>query len=430
MCKANGLSASAPTYTRYRVLAALCAVAAIAYIHRNPIGVAESTIRRELDLSDEQMGAVMSAFFTSYAICQIPSGWLGQIWGARRCLSLFSLLGSAAMAMFGLSPDWAGLMAARLSMGAAQAGLFPCSASSLTHWFPTTRRALASGSLGCFMSVGSVVGAFLTGLLLEYLGWRQVFVLYSVPGVFWAIWFYLWYRDHPREHPAVNAAELAAIGQGDGASEPGKANHSPERTPWRRIVTSPAMWCICLQQYFRAAGYTFYVSWFPTFLQKTHGVTVTESGFLTSIPLLAVMVGSVGGGLLSDWLVSRAGSRRVGRQGLAIATHAAAAFLILLAYLPDDTRSVITVLGVASLLASIGGPCAYAITMDMGGRFVAPVFSTMNMAGNLGAMTFPVIVPMVVKWTGTWNSLLLVFAGIYFLAALFWVPFNPDETIA
>src|SRR5262249_58856275 len=92
---------------------------------------------------------------------------------------------------------------------------------------------------------------------------------------------------------------------------------------------------------------------------------------------------------VSGWLLGRTGSRRVSREGLAAVTHFAFAGLILLAYPIGNVWLAVLVISAGSFCGAVGGPCAYAITIDMGGRHVAIVFSLMNMAGNVGAGGFP-----------------------------------------
>ncbi len=92
------LLAPRPTYIRHLVLAALCAITTINYIQRNSVGGAEMTIRADLDLSRNDTGDAMAAFFLTYALCQVPSGWLAQRWGGRRALTLFAAGWSIVMA--------------------------------------------------------------------------------------------------------------------------------------------------------------------------------------------------------------------------------------------------------------------------------------------------------------------------------------------
>ena len=159
-------AAPPPTGVRYLVLASLCLAATIAYVPRNCIGVAEADIRADLHLSPEAMGWVMSAFFITYAAFQIPSGWLGHVWGTRRALAVFAGAWSVAGGLVGLAGGLPLLLLGRLGMGVAQAGIFPCSTASVARWFPAGRWALANGLLGSFMQIGAVVAVLLTGWLL------------------------------------------------------------------------------------------------------------------------------------------------------------------------------------------------------------------------------------------------------------------------
>src|SRR5690349_21733248 len=86
-----GPVAAPPSGVRYGVLCGLCAIATISYVQRQSLGIAESSIREEMDLSKEQMGWVMTAFFVTYAVFQIPSGAMIRAWGVRRALPWFSV---------------------------------------------------------------------------------------------------------------------------------------------------------------------------------------------------------------------------------------------------------------------------------------------------------------------------------------------------
>jgi ACS family glucarate transporter-like MFS transporter len=419
--------APSPSWVRYRVLACFCVAATVAYIDRNGLGVAVPVVRAELGLSREQMGWVLGSFFATYSIVQIPTGWLASQIGSRAALTTYALLWSLATAMVGLANGFVMLLAAQLALGAAQSGLFPCATSSLARWLPSTRRGLASGALASFMSVGSSSGLALTGLLLEYgVEWRSVFVLFALPGLLWAAWFGIWFRNDPAQHASVNEAELEIIYGGASARISTASEREP--TPWLAIVTSRAMWCICLQQVFRAAGYVFYASWYPTFLRETRGVSIRDSGLLASLPLAAVIVGSPLGGVISDALLSATGSRRIGRQWYTAGCMLLCAALIVAAYQVENVLLGSLVIAAGSFCAALGGPSAYAITMDMGGKHVATVFSTMNAFGALGSFAFPVVVPYLAESSG-WGSVMGAFAGIYAAAAVAWVSFNPDGTI-
>jgi MFS family permease len=414
---------------RYGVLAWLCLMAAIAYIPRNYIGVAKEATQTELRLSDAQMGWVMSAFFITYALAQVPGGWLSHVWETRRALPLFALLWSILTGAAAIAAGFPTFLLTRLGMGTAQAGIFPAATNTIAHWFPVRQRALANGFLGSFMQIGGALTAMLTGLLLSVMSLNWLLLLYALPGIIWGIWFFVWFRDLPAEHPGVNAAELDLIGEDAESGSAARVNTHPEPTPWRALFTSLPMLFICGQQFFRAGGYMFYTSWFTTFLQDKGSITIAEAGLLTSLPIWAYVLGSLFGGVVADWIWVRTKSRRLSRQWLSVVSQLACAGLIFLAYLAADIRLLVFTITAGSFCAAIGGPCAYTITIDMGGKHVAPVFSTMNMSGNLGAAVFPVVVGWLVGRTGNWDLVLFLFAGIYVAAAVCWVPLNPNGTI-
>jgi len=471
-----------PTKTRFLVLAWLCAAAALAYVSRNSIAVAESTVRSDLGLTKQQSGWLMSAFFFSYALCSIPAAQFGQRIGSRRALPLFATVWSAATAVTAFVGGLGGFLVTRIVQGVAQSGLFPTTTITIANWFPLTGRAFAVGALGSFMSLGGAVCAWLTGVLLEVFearvapgwNWRLTFLLFSLPGMAWAICFWWWFRDEPGEHRAVNEAELRVIqesqamvpplpslspapsgGEGEVRGEDGRQIQEPlspalssrgtsgEReksgavsgcapappTPWLALFSSPALWWLCGQQAFRAAGYIFFTSWFATYLQETRGVSIAHSGFLNMLPLIVVVVAGMVGGGLSDWLLKQTGRRDVARRWMSMVSLLMCAGLIFLALTIENALTAVLVISAGSFFAALASPCAYAMTIDMGGAHVATVNATMNMMGNFGAWAFPILVPWLLARFGNWDAVLIVFGTLYVMGALFWLLLKPEGTI-
>jgi MFS family permease len=434
-----------PTRTRFLVLAWLCGAAALAYVSRNAIAVSESTVRTDLGLTKQQSGWLMSAFFFSYALCSIPAAQFGQRIGSRRALPLFAIVWSVATAVTALVSGLGGFLAARIVQGVAQSGLFPTTTVTVSKWFPPTGRAFATGALGSFMSLGGALCAWLTGVLLEWFAprvaegwnWRLTFLLFSVPGLIWALWFWWWFRDEPSEHRAVNDAELrliqgGALTRADGPPVLGAASSPRTKTPptpWLALFSSPALWWLCGQQIFRAAGYMFFTSWFATYLQETRGVSIARSGFLNMLPLIVVVVAGMVGGAFSDELLRRTSSRNLARRWMSVVSLLTCAGLIFWALTIEDALAAVLVISAGSFFAALASPCAYAMTIDMGGPHVATVNATMNMMGNLGAWAFPVVVPWLLVSFGNWDAVVIVFGAFYLVGALFWLLLKPEGTI-
>lgn len=413
----------APTWVRYLVLAWLCLLATVAYIHRGCLAVPAKLVQHDLGLGPDprqaaaEMAQILSVFFLGYTVFQIPSGWLGDRWGTRRVLTVCVLLWSLATGWMGLASGFLGMWLSRLVNGVAQAGIFPCAVKTVSRWFPETGRAFPNGMMGSFMSVGSVIATALTGFLLDYMSWQEVFLWLSVPGLVCAAGFWWWFRDAPADHAWVNAAELHLI-QGEKIGKLTAAIAEPI-SAWSILLGLP-MILVYTQQFCRAAGYIFYLTWFPTFLQETRGVSVKESGYLTSMPLLGIVIGSAAGGALLDWILRVTGSKQRSRQGVAVLSLAVSAACVWAAYLVDDALLTVLVLAAGSIFAGLAAPAAYTITIDLGGRHVATVFSTMNMMGNLGAFLMPLVVVVLVDYY-SWNETLVLLAGLYLAAAVCWV---------
>lgn len=449
---------TAPTKIRYRTLAWLTLAAGLAYLCRNAVSVAESTIRADFGFSLSQSGWFMGAFFWTYSLFQVPSGWLSQRWGTRLTLSLFAFAWSVATFGIGVAPGFGLLIIAQLVMGCAQAGIFPTSCNSIGHWMPLGQRSLSCGILAAGMQVGAILASGLTGLLLEPLGWRWVFIGFAIPGMIWTLGFYLRFRNDPRQDPRVNAAELALIEAGSVKAVTSPVAKSPvaksqvadepradrreavghigraadDTNQWRELwamTSSPVMWWLCGQQICRASGYMFFASWFPTYLQETRGVSVAQSGYLQGLVLAGTLTGSLFGGTLVDWIWRRTGSLRLSRSGVGATFLAACALLILAAWFVQSAVLAIALLATGAFLAALAGPCAFAAAIDIGGSRVPQVFGLMNMTGNLAAAACPVLVGKLFQWTSNWNLVLLLFAGVYLVGAFCWVFVNPQKHI-
>lgn len=390
---------------RYWVLTLLCLAAVIAYVQRSAISVPAERIGRELGLGDDAktgMGLVMGAWYWAYALLQLPSGWLADRIGAKPALVVFCAGWSVMTGCVGLAGDFWALLALWTVMGAAQAGVFPCSTKAIGAWFPDRGRATASGLIIFSQAVGFALAPLVTGLLLAVLSWRQTFAVYLLPGVAWAVLFALTTADRPGE-----AARRFAPGD------------------WSRMLTSPSMILLGAQQFLRASALAFFFTWFPTFLQKIGGLSEQDAGRLSAWPGAGAMLGGLLGGAASDWLLRATGDRRLSRQGVAVAGMVCCTGLTLAAYFAADVDTVIALFTAGAFAGTFGGVSGYSVAIDFGGKRVGTVFAAMNMCGNVGAGLFPPLVGWAVQRTGSWDVAILAFAGLFAADAGLWAVLNP-----
>jgi ACS family D-galactonate transporter-like MFS transporter len=417
---------SVPTSrVRYRALAWITLAGALAYLCRNATGVAESAIRDELRLTLSESGWFMGAFFWTYAIFQIPSAWFSERLGSRIALSVFTIASSAAMLGMAIAPNFWLLIVAQLVMGVAQAGLLPATCNSIGRWMPLAQVSFGCGALGAGMQVGAIAAAGLTGAMLAPIGWRLAFVAFAVPGIVWTVGFFFRFRDDPSEVLPPDSDELALIRSGRKESARGDRQEVGELQELLAIVRKPAMWWLCGQQICRSAGAVFFASWFPTFLQKTRGVSVEASGYMQGVVFGGSLLGCVCGGLFTDWVWRRTQSLRASRSGVGAASLATCSAVILAAWFVESAEAAVMLLSIGAFVGAFGGACAFAAAIDVGGTRVPQVAAVMNMSGNFAAAVCPVIVGNLFQSTKNWNLVLLLFAAVYLAGAVCWFLVNP-----
>ncbi|MCA9131681.1 MAG: MFS transporter [Planctomycetales bacterium] len=409
-----------PTTVRYRIIGSTTLVAALLYLDR--ICIAEiaklDAFRSELQLSDRQLGAMLSAFFFAYALGQVPAGWLSDRFGARRMLPIYIILWSLCSAMTGLATGFLMLIIARLVFGLAQAGCYPTAGSLIKRWAPLTSRGTASSIVSFGGRLGGAIAPLLTAWLLkDYLGWRAVLLLYGISGFAVALLFRWQVRETPEEHPHCNAAERELIEAGKQESA---ESGPPPFPPLMLLIQSGSMWLMCAVQFGVNVGWVFLVTWLPTYLKEVKNVDSKVGGLMSTLILFAGIAGMLCGGRLTDWTTRRIGVRW-GRSLPMVACYVVALTTYLLCLRLESAWAFVAAAAVVAFVTDMSVPAVWAYMQDVGGRNTAAVFGWGNMWGNLGAATTPLLVPLVLEtWdqNGDWHEAFWLFSAGYLVAAL------------
>jgi MFS family permease len=435
-----------PTLVRHYVLLALLVITVINYVQRNCVGPAATTIEASIGVTSEQLDLAAGAFFLTYTLFQIPSGWLAKRFGPRLVLPFYAVGWSLALAACAGATGYLGLYVGRMIMGVFQAGIFPAATLVLAVWYPPSLRGTATALLNSCMLMGGAVGGAMAGYLLnpvgfpyllsEPLSWQGLFLLYSVPGVVWAVFFVLWFRDRPEDHPGVNAAEVALL------SAQTQPTRSEERT--QRSNTAPAslpgpspslvillalpVLLLCTQQFFRAASPRFFDFRLATYLERERDLNVKQANALAAWPQYAGVIGGLVGGVLSDWLLRRTRSRYLARNVVAISGLALCLVWYVLAYFTADVTLACVWLSVGAFFFNFSSPMAYASVIDVSGKHLPIVFGAMNMAGNLGAYALTSLFMSWVAWGG-WPFALGLWVLLPVGSLLCWLVLDLSKTL-
>ncbi len=433
-----------PTRTRYWVIVFAITLAIITYIDRVCISQAAPDISRDLGLSKEQMGLAFSAFALSYALFEIPGGWLGDWIGPRKVLMRVVVMWSCFTAATGLAWNLLSLWIARFIFGAGEAGCFPNLTKAFTLWLPAVERVRAQGIMWMSARWGGAFTPLLVVWVFSFVSWRNAFLLFGLIGLVWAVFFFRWFRDDPREHPGVNAAELALLGEGH---EPA-TGHS--KIPWEKFVANRTVWLLWAQYFCMSYGWYFYITWLPTYLKETRGLQLDQNALmvwlrhllesrfspdttqkvmvaaLAGIPLLFGGLGSLFCGLISGRLAARLGSIAATRRTMAFIGLFGAGGLLLLSVQIQDPLLAMLSMGLASFANDLAMPGAWGACMDVGGKYAGSLSGSMNMMGNLAGFVAPSVIPQILNYSGNnWVITFWVSATIYFLGGICWLFIDP-----
>jgi MFS family permease len=423
-------AAQAPTSVRHRIILVTMLMAFVLYLDRICMAEIVKSVGflHDTSLDKQQIGRILGAFFFSYALMQIPAGWLSDRFGARPMLTLYIVLWSVFTGLTGLVTSFGGLLAARLLCGVAEAGAYPTSMALVRKWIPLAARARASGMVAFGGRIGGTLAPFLTAWMVISLGsWRTSLWVDAVLGLLVAAVFWKVTRSEPREHPAINEAELNLIG----------AERIPQplrlRELWKALgacTRNVGLWCNSACQVLINIGWGFLVTWLPTYLVEAHGVEPLQGGRMLTCVLAFGMLGQIAGGYFCDWSTKRFGLRW-GR----VVPISSSMLLCATAYvICPFVHSVWLLVGccaMVSFFTDLANPSSWAFMGDIGGRATAVAGGWGNMWGNIGASGGALLIPVLLKMGGGDGKVFVFFtlSGVFCLAAVLILPMDSTKKL-
>jgi ACS family glucarate transporter-like MFS transporter len=413
-----------PSRARHWILVFAGSIAIVTYIDRVCISQAAADIQRDLGLDEAGMGWAFAMFAWAYALFEIPGGWLGDKIGPRRVLMRVVIWWSFFTAATGWAWNFGSLLVTRFLFGAGEAGCFPNLAKMFTNWLPCGERSRAVGVMWLSARWGGAFTPLLVVWVFSFMTWRWAFGLFGLVGIVWAIWFYCWFRDNPRDHKSVNAAELELLHE----TQNNSSGHA--EVPWAKLLRSRTVWLLWLQYFCFSYGWYFYITWLPKYLNDARGVHLQKGALLAGLPLFLGGIGSMLCGTFSVRLARRIGDIARTRRWLAYVGYGGAAGMLLLSMQIHDPVWAMLSMGLAAFSLDLSLPGSWNTCMDVGGRFAGTLSGSMNMAGNIAGGVAPLAVGYILKYTGNnWPLTFWISAAIYVLGGLCWIWIDPVTPI-
>ena len=400
------------------VLFLLCMMYLITYIDRVNISTAASVIKTEFGLSNTQLGLIFSAFAYPYAIFQIIGGWVGDRFGPRRTLFACGLIWAVATILTGFASGIVSLFLCRVLLGFGEGATFPTATRAMQYWTPAGRRGFAQGLTHSFARFGNAVTPPLVAWLMVLLNWRAAFIIIGVVSLTWVFVWFWYFRDDPKEHPAITEAELAMLPRRD-------ASTTRPVVPWRSLV--PRILPVTIVYFCYGWTLWLFLSWIPLFFINSYKLDVKQSAIFSLGVFLAGVIGDTLGGVVSDWLFHKTGNVRFARLSV-ILTGFVGAFVSLVPMLYiHDLNTIALCLSSGFFFAElIIGPI-WSIPMDIAPKYSGTGSGIMNTGSAVAAIVSPVVAGILIDKTGNWELPFIVTMGLLALGAALSFTMRPDR---
>jgi MFS family permease len=378
----------------------LAAVLFINYVDRGTMPTAAHLMQADLHLSHTQMGVLMSAFFWTYTLLQIPVGWLAERYGAQRILAAGLAVWASSTMLVGFAHTFAALLLLRLLLGLGESSGFPSVAKILAAVVPAEGLGTANGIVALAYLVGPAVGTFAGGMLMAHYGWRSSFVVFGALSLLWLI---PWSQ---------------VMGEVRAAVRPSNAADSPT---WGMILRQPSLWGTGLGLF--SSNYVFYfmLNWLPSYLQEERGFsTVRMTQYAT-----AAYVGSALSALIAGWAIdryiARGGSANVGYKSVMAIAHVGSVVCMLCMALGSPTLALASMF-VYLALCGASSPGVYAMCQILAGaRASGRWVGIQNSLGNLAGIVAPALSGLIVDRTGSYSLAFVVAAAMSLLGLIGWL---------
>jgi len=378
----------------HTVLGLVCIMYFITYIDRVNIATAASDIQKELGLSNTQLGFAFSAFAYPYLLFQVAGGWVGDRFGPRRTLFWCGVVWALATILTGFITGLLTLVLARVLLGFGEGATFPTATRAMQDWTPAGQRGLAQGLTHSFARLGNAATPPLIAALMVAVTWRGSFVLLGLISLAWVVVWVFYFRNDPKDHPAITEAELLRL--------PLRRTQAAveKRVPWRPLLRR--MWPVTLTYFCYGWCLWLYLNWLPLFFKNSYSMDIKKSAIFASGVFFAGVIGDSLGGVLSDAILARTGNVRFARLSVCVGGFVGA-FLSLLPILfyRDLTVAALCLSGGFFFAEIVIGPI-WSVPMDIAPQYSGTAAGLMNSGSALAAIVSPLLAGYLIDVTGNW----------------------------
>lgn len=360
------------------------------------------------------MGIVFSAFAWSYTLFQVPGGILADFFRPRKLYSVLLIAWSTATLLQAYCKSTFGLILCRVGIGVAEAPSYPMNNRIVTNWFPEQERASAIAIYTSGQFIGLALLMPCLTYILYHVGWPMLFIISGLLGIGWAVIWYFAYRD-PLDHPTVSKNELKEIAIGGGLVSNDKGDTQDAKLQFRwsdlyQALMYRKLWGVYLGQFCMGTLFTFFLTWFPSYLNDERGIDLKKSGFLASLPFLAAFVGVLLSGMISDYLTRRNFSAEFSRKTPVLIGMLLSSSVIGVNYTENNTLMIFFL-----CLSFFGNGLASItwvfVSLIAPAKLLGLVGGVFNFFGGIAAITTPIIIGALID-QGNFSSAFIYISAV------------------
>jgi MFS transporter, ACS family, D-galactonate transporter len=389
---------------RWSIVGLLFTASLINYFDRATISFALPLISTELHLGPEAKGVLLSAFFWSYALLQIPMGVLADRVNLRWLYAAAFTLWSVSQGLMGFATGLGTLIAFRVLLGIGEAIYLPGGSKIVSLLFRPAERGLPCGLFDAGTRTGLVIEGVLVPWMLVHYGWRRTF---AVVGFAALVWLVPWFLTTPKRL------------RGE-APDPSVVRPGFSRT-FTALITNRNLLGICLGFFCFDYYWFFLVSWLPDYLVTVRGLTMMKAGIYAALPYFVFGASEPIGGWLADRLVRAGYSETRARKG--IVTFAFLTGLLLIPAARVSTPNGAVALIIAGCLVGLATGNLLVILQSCAPPTEIGLWTGVyNFVGNIAGILSPLITGFLIAKTGSYTPPFVLAAVLVAVGPLaFWL---------
>lgn len=398
----------------WRILPFLMICYLVAYIDRVNIGFAKLQMSSDLGLSEAAYGLGAGIFFIGYALFEVPSNLMLHKVGARRWMARILVSWSIISASFGFVETEAQFYILRFLLGVAEAGFAPGALLYLTYWFPAHHRARANGAMFLAIPLAGIIGAPVSGLVMEgmagtqgWAGWRWMFVLEAAPALVAGILAFWILPDGPAGVSWLSVDQKRRV-KDDLRNE---GSHLAAHLTLRDFLGDRRLWLLSAILFCVVMGQYALTFWMPTIVRHAGAVSLLQNGLLTALPFVVAMVAMIAMSVSAD-------RRRERRWHLIAPMGVGAVALIGASLVPQNLGLSIALLSIATAGLLSATVMFWSLpTAFLGGIWAAVGIGAINAIGNIAGFVSPYVIGSLVGDGGDLRRGLWVIASVILIGA-------------